>query len=102
MWDGAQWHVLHKMLPKKTDTGTCIYHKLLIFQTVPTINYMLSINYNYSTFDKARSVFHVFSLFFLFYLMLQKAHIMCGPMLCLAPFARYNVAKSKTNHSTIG
>ena len=22
VWDGAQWHVVHKLLPKKTDSGS--------------------------------------------------------------------------------
>jgi len=24
VWDGAKWHVIHKMLPKKTDTGNFV------------------------------------------------------------------------------
>jgi len=24
VWDGAKWHVVHKMVPKKTDTGNFV------------------------------------------------------------------------------
>ena len=39
VWDGAHWHVIHKMVPKKTDAG--INHKLTIFQSVLKIKHIV-------------------------------------------------------------
>jgi len=33
VWDGAQWHVVHKLVPKKTDIGIN-YHRSIIDQNI--------------------------------------------------------------------